>query len=140
MERLEYQPRDYQLEQIEDLARTVTTDRPKILIIMGNPDRQGGGKSRMIDAMLANKAFDVEVMQLGDMPKLCQKPNWDIVVVDECRDFERVVVDSGHQLNGMFDFAPARVAPAQHAYGETGKRANTRSVGRSRAARAERWR
>lgn len=140
MERLEYQPRDYQLEQIEDLARTVTTDRPKILILMGNPDRQQGGKSRMIDAMLANKGFDVQVVRVDDLPKSVLTPNWDMVVVDECRDFDRVVIDSGHQLNGMFDFAPARVAPVQHAYGETGKRANTRSVGRSRAARAERWR
>lgn len=142
MERLEYQPRDYQLEALEDLANG-TAERPKILILMGNPDRQQGGKSRIIDALLANKNMDVQVVNVDDLSKLRAR-EWHAAIFDECKsfdrkDFDRVVIDSGHQLNGMFDVA-LKPEPAVCDGERTGKRANTRSVGRSRAARAERWR
>lgn len=137
---LDLQPRDYQLEATEDMVDKSSAGRPKVLIVMGNPDQQGGGKSRMIDAMLNNKAFDVRVVRADEIRSSGEQ--WHAAIFDELREhnvkeWETITIDSFAQMPHILE----RVRePVRHEYGSPGKRAHKGSVGRSRAARAERWR
>lgn len=92
------EPRDYQglFKSILDDVEAITKERPRVLIIMGNPDRQGGGKSRMIQSLLESKDVDVEVVTFADLPSKGLRPdnNWQTLIVDECREMTQAMIGS----------------------------------------------
>lgn len=93
--------RDYQVEGIREEAlglieESPTRERPRIIIVMGNPDRQGGGKSRMIQHLLDSEQYACQVVTFADLEaKGLQRSNtWDILIDDECSEMTPAMIDS----------------------------------------------
>jgi hypothetical protein len=130
--------RDYQVEGVlralGQLKEESTLERPRVLIIMGNPDMQGSGKSRMIQSLLESKGVDVEVVTFADLPSKGLRPdnNWETVIVDECREMTQAMIDSlrtPHSVSGFIETMPYKA-----------NRVATGKGKRSRLNREQRWR
>lgn len=132
--------RDYQIEGIrEALAEEVaapTKERPRVLLVMGNPDNQGG-KSRMIQSMLDSGLYDVTILAHTDMeaaPRICER-NWDPLIIDEFSNMDTHMFDSLTVISEVDVGEPKRVRKCY------GPQVLTTSKGkRSKLARQNRWR